>query len=237
MLKVTTKVLILLLTSTSLLQAQTAADTRTPFRFGIHASPNLSFLSSNDGEVDGSLQAKFGFGLITEFNFADNYSFSTGVEYVFRGAKGSFQPNNYTLEDGSSYDGRVVAEFKSGMVQIPVMLKMRTRPFGYYTYFADFGGSLNVNTAGQVNLKPTPTPNTNTDTGGQKPVDVAFGGVMFSIGLGGEYDLGGQTALLLGIYYNRSLFDNISADGQRVLGNKGNTYRFDYVNLKVGVLF
>ena len=66
---------------------------------------------------------------------------------------------------------------------------------------------------------------------------MAFAGAMFSVGLGGEYDLGGQTALLLGIYYNRSLFDNINADGQRVLGEKGNTYRFDYVNLKIGVLF
>lgn len=227
MLKVTTKVLILLLTSTCLLQAQTASDARTPFRFGIHASPNLSFISSNDKTANSDLRMKFGFGLIAEFNFADNYSFSTGVDYYFRGGVLTVEDATFDIAGNPGYAGPIKGDYRSGFIQVPLMLKMRTRPFGYYTFFADFGGSVNLSTDEQTTYSPTQTKNADSY--------IRAAGAMFAVGLGGEYDLGGQTALLLGVYYNRSLIDNLNPTAPGDI--QQNSYRFDYVNLKIGVLF
>lgn len=227
MLKITTKVLILLLTSTTLIQAQSPAKTRTPFRFGVHASPNISFISSSDNTANTDVKMKFGFGLITEFNFADNYSFSTGIDYYFRGGALTVTDPTFDIEGTPGYSGPVKGEYKSGFIQVPLMLKMRTRPFGYYTFFADFGGSLNISTDEKTSFSPTQAQNADSY--------IRAAGAMFTVGLGGEYDLGGQTALLLGVYYNRSLIDNLNPAAPGDI--QQNSYRFDYVNLKLGVLF
>ncbi len=227
MLKITTKVLILLLTSTCLLKAQTAAETRTPFRFGIHASPNLSFVSSSDNSASTDVKMKFGFGLIAEFNFADNYSFSTGVDYFFRGGVSTVTDSTFDIANRPGYSGPIKSTYKSGFIQVPLMLKMRTRPFGYYTFFADFGGSLNISTDEEVIFSPTEANRADSY--------IRAAGAMFTVGLGGEYDLGGQTAVLLGVYYNRSLFDNLNPKAPGSIDQ--NSFRFDYVNLKLGVLF
>lgn len=226
MLKISAKVLILFITSATWLSAQTPAETRTPFRFGIHASPNISYIATSDPTASGNVKLKFGFGLITEFNFADNYSFSTGIDYFFRGAELTVTDPDFQVVN-PGYDGPVKGDYRSGFVQVPLMLKMRTRPFGYYTFFADFGGNVGISTDESTVFQP----------GANEVKDsyIRFAAVMFSIGLGGEYDLGGATSLLLGVYYNRSLFDNLNSDAPGDLG--AYTYRFDYVNLKLGVLF
>lgn len=222
--KISAKVLILILTSSFALSAQNNSE-RTPFRFGINASPNFAYVASSDPTANTTTQLKFGFGLITEFNFAENYSFSTGIDYYFRGGEITVAEQDYETVNDTNYSGNIKADYSSGFIQIPIMLKMRTRPFGYYTFFADFGGSLNLSTDEQAEFEPS----LKSDN------YLTFAGVMFSIGLGTEYDLGGSTALLAGIYYNRSLFDNLTKDAP---GNRSAySYRFDYVNLKLGVLF
>lgn len=235
MLHLRAKVLILILMSGSITFAQDesskssnktpGSEKQVPFRLGIHASPNFSYIATDDASADGSVKMKFGFGLITEFNFAKNYSFSTGVEYVLRGGETTVdvKPADWTPP---SSNGRVKSDYTSGFIQIPLMLKLRTRPFGYYTYFVDLGGSVNIRASEKHSFTPAPAD--------ENKSYVEWIGGLFSIGLGGEYDLGGQTSLLLGLYYNHSLFDNLKAGAP---GDNLHSYHFDYVNLKIGVLF
>ena len=237
MLHIRAKVLILMLTASSVLWSQEdstnskssksdkAVEETAPFRLGIHASPNLSFVSSDDPSADGSTKMKFGFGLIAEFNFAKNYSFATGIEYVFRGGEITVNDPDYVVA-GANPNGTVKGEYKAGYLQVPLMLKLRTREFGYYTYFVDLG--LNGN------FKLSETSSISPDAVEESPYS-QWGGLQFAIGLGGEYDLGGSTSLLLGLYYNRALINSLksAAPGQ----SSDFTYRFDYVNLKLGVLF
>lgn len=227
MLKLKTKILFLLLMSGSFIQAQSTNDSRTPFRFGVHASPAISYIASSNPTASTGAKVKFGFGLITEFNFAENYSFSTGVDYIFRGGELTVTDPDFLIADDPNYEGPIKTDYRSGFVHIPVMLKMRTRAFGYYTYFADFGGSINISTDEEVSFSPT------EESLAESYIRAA--GAMFSVGLGGEYDLGGQTALLVGIYYNRSLLDNLNPNAPGSITD--NSYRFDYINLKLGVLF
>ena len=234
------KVIILLVITTFGLKAQeetpapapvtAPASSETKLRLGLHASPNLSYIQSNDPDAESSSKIKFAFGLIVEYNFAGNYSFSTGVDYIFRGGEMTLPvqyPNDLVYRTG---------EYKAGMVQIPLYLKMRTKEFGYMRYFADFGGRLGFPvdqlTEFKDDISGYEVSADDLEKNYINPVDV-----MFSIGIGGEYSLGGNTALVAGLYYNRSLADNVKTKGGIIGNEKRYGYRFDYVNLKLGILF
>lgn len=217
------KIMILLLTTSLGLLAQNTPK-QTAFRFGIHASPNFSYIASSDPGAQSSLKIKFGFGLIAEYNFAENYSLSTGIDYVMRGGELTITRTN---DLGNNVFARK-GTYNSGFIQLPILLKMRTREFGYFRYFAEFGGSVDISTDEQTDFKPIIL----------NPHDsyVPLANVMFTIGVGTEYSLGGQTSLLLGLYYNRSLIDNLN-NYSEIGTQKKYSYRFDYVSLKLGVLF
>lgn len=238
------KVIILLVLSTFGLKAQeetpaqpapaattTVASSPTKMRFGLHASPNISYLQTNDPDAETSTMVKFAFGLIVDYNFAPNYSFSTGVDYIFRGGEMALPlvvSSTKTIERTGTYE--------AGMVQIPLFLKMRTKEFGYMRYYADFGGRLGFPVDQLTEFKDSEAGYEISVDDSEKnyinPIDV-----MFSIGIGGEYSLGGNTALVAGLYYNRSLADNVKTKNGIIGNEKKYGYRFDYVNLKLGILF
>lgn len=207
---VSAKVIILLLSLGSL-QAQ--QEEATNFRFGIHGTPAISYINTTNTNAETSTKLKFGFGLLAQYYFADNYAFSTGITVMNRGGK-------MELRD-------TVGDYSSGFLQIPLMLKMQSRQFGYLTYFAEFGGSIDVGISEKVTFDPPVAFPLDSYV---RPINL-----MFTIGLGTEYSLGGKTALVAGLYYNRSLIDNLNNNSQFV--EKSENYRFDFVSLKVGVLF
>ncbi|AEV33797.1 hypothetical protein Oweho_2837 [Owenweeksia hongkongensis DSM 17368] len=229
------KVIILLVITSFGLKAQetTPVAATTPLRFGLHASPNISYIQSNDPDAESSSKVKFAFGLMVEYNFAPNYSFSTGVDYIFRGGELTLPVE--VSENPSVFINRT-GTYQAGMVQIPLYLKMRTKEFGYMRYFAEFGGRLGF-PVDQLTEFEDSSPGFEVQGDALEknyinPIDV-----MFSIGLGGEYNLGGNTSLVAGLYYNRSLADNVKTSGGTLGTEKKYGYRFDYINLKVGILF
>ncbi len=222
--------LILLLGMSLGLQAQSDGG-KSKIRMGIHAMPNVSFLSTTDEDLDTKSKLKFGFGLITEFNFADNYSFLTGVDYVMRGGEFTKDFDQAVMPGVSD----TITELNAAFIQIPLMLKMRTKQFGYMKYFAEFGGIAAFRAKEELIFKPKKVESDVNDN------YVAFADFIFSVGLGAEYHLGGQTYLLLGVYYNHSLSDILkkdkAQDANKLWDVEKYNYRFNYVGLKVGVLF
>ena len=61
---------------------------QTEFQLGLRFSPNLSWISPDAENVknDGS-RIGFNYGIIGDFNIADNYSFSTGITLTNTGGK------------------------------------------------------------------------------------------------------------------------------------------------------
>lgn len=189
------------------------------FRFGIHASPNISYLSTKADGVETPANVKFGFGLMAIFNFAENYGFASGINIISRGGELRL-PTDSTLYQGN---------YSSQFLQIPLQLRMSTREFGYSTFFATFGGSIDLRLSEENSLDPQP--------GQEIDSYVNFFNAMFSIGAGMEYSLGGNTSLIGGIYYNQSLLNNLSKDPVYGLIDKDKVYRFDYISVQVGILF
>ena len=186
------------------------------FRFGIHASPNISFISTKDEALSNPANVKFGFGLLAQFNFAENYAISSGINFTNRGG-------DLSVSNDSS--GSYSAQF----LQIPIRLKMSTREFGYSTFFASFGGSIDMRLTEEASFVPELT--------NRQDSYVSFFNAMFCIGAGMEYSLGGNTSLVGGIYYNRSLINNLVINDNTPIVDDQFVYRLDYINVQVGILF
>lgn len=230
-----TKVIILFLTTSLGALAQDAVSSNSPLRFGIHVSPNISYIQSDDPEAESASKVKFAFGLMAEYNFAANYSFSTGVDYIFRGGELTL-PVAKKNSLGNDIEVKRTGVYKAGMVQVPLFLKMRTNEFGYMRYFAEFGGRLGFPVDQTSDFQDNPVGYELTEKESSEnyinPIDV-----MFSIGIGTEYSLGGNTSVVAGLYYNRSLADNLKNTESKLGTADDYNYRFDYVNLKIGILF
>lgn len=191
----------------------------TNFRFGIHASPNISYLSTKADGVNTPAKVKFGFGLMALYNFAENYSFSSGINIVGRGGRMNLETDSITYE----------GDYSSQFLQIPLQLRMSTREFGYTQFFASFGGSIDLRLSEENTFTPRPSPEPDSY--------VNFFNAMFIIGVGMEYNLGGNTSLIAGVNYNQSLLNNLSKDPLYELIDKDRVYRFDYVSFQIGFLF
>lgn len=184
------------------------------FHLGIMGSSQLSWVNTNQDNANGGANLFFGFGGVAEYNFAERYSFSSGFEYLNRGG-------SLTLRD-------TTANYRAGFIQIPLQIKMRTRQFGYYTYFAEMGFAVGFETGEEVSWEPT----LNQASGGY----ISLFDATFRIGMGAEYDLGGDTRLFGRLQYHRALTDNL-LDSEDARLNEQSNHRFDYVSLTVGILF
>lgn len=187
------------------------------FQFGIHGLPLLNYVTTDDENVETAAKLKFGFGLITQYNFTDRYSLSTGVDILNRGGE-------ITLRD-------TTGNYSAGFVNIPIILKMRSREVGYLTYFANFGGGLSFKTGEDVSFDPEFDQNQVAELDYYiSPLNITF-----AIGGGVEYNLGGSTSLIAELTYNRSLVDNFASDNIYLTSDA--KYKLDYVALKVGIIF
>lgn len=188
---------------------------QTKFRFGLHGTPLFSYISTTDPAANPDLKLKFGYGLLAEYAFAEKYSIATGLDIMNRGAEVQYQDTSLN--------------YKAGFIHLPLAIRMRTKEFGYFTYYAEFGGALAFKISEEIEFDPN-LPEIMRIDNYVNPINA-----MFSIGAGAEYSLGGSTSLIAGIIYNRSLGDNLNEDDSRV--SDSYTYRFDYVSLRIGIFF
>ncbi len=184
-------------------------------RLGVHAAPTVSYISTSQPDAETSPALKFGFGLIADYYFAEHYAFSTGVDILSSGG-------SLTVND-------TVRDYHAGYVQIPITLKLTTREFGYFTYFARFGGGILINTNESIDFDP--------DIPRDQQLDSYINpfGLTFKFGGGTEYSFGGATSLVAELVYHRNLIDNLNNDAGGL--EKNRSFRLDYVALSIGVLF
>lgn len=198
-----------------LLAFTTSQAQERKFQLGILGSSQLSYINSNQTDVETGSALLFGFGGIAEYHFAERYSFSSGFEFMNRG--GSLKAQDTT------------GNYRAQYIQIPLQIKMRTRQFGYYTYFAEMGFAIGFETGEKVEWEPSSPAQIGESL-------VGLFDANFRIGIGTEYDLGGDTRLMGRLQYHRALANNLLA-GEDSRLDEQYQYRFDYVSLSVGVIF
>jgi hypothetical protein len=158
-------------------ETQKQADFDKKFRFGLRATPQPSWLKSNNTGSKGSGAVfGFGFGLTMEFRLSDIVHFQTGIGGDFEGgwityrndaefnaklvvdkenemveAKDELKSSEYELVNGSTQYIMNERKYKTTFVTIPVLLKMMTQEYSGMKYFMMFGGELGIRAGVKAN--------------------------------------------------------------------------------------
>lgn len=202
-------------------------------RLGLHVDPLFSFARAPGVETKNK-GIRFGIqgGLSVDYYFAKNYGFATGLNFNYQGAR-----LEYNVEDTAS-SSRFQHTYKTQFLELPLGLKFRTNEIGYLTYFLELGIVPSVLLSARADYTPDWD---GTEKKQEKANDrVTPFNLMVHIGGGVEYNLSGQTSLIIGAYYNHGLL-NMVKDSKlgtaKAVGLSDDKVNFSYVALRLGVLF
>ncbi len=221
-------------------------------RFGMLLSPTFSWMNTNINQInsDGTnLGLKL--GLITEFYFQDNYSFSTGLNFHFNAGGTLFYDDTYETVDIWNEDVEGVSEFTFAggtafkyelqFLEIPLGLTLRTREFGYLRYY--FQPSLGVGILTQSRGKVKNTGLVDPEETFNNGSATNFLNLNWGLGGGVEYSISPSTALIGGIGF-QSGFTDITKNKNTTLVRSGRSPQEDdsrgklnSLVIRLGILF
>jgi len=233
-----------------------AQESTRKFRFGLKAAPVLGWIkpdyrSMPDGySVDGG-GARFGFvwGPAAEWMLNETFIISTGVDISYTSGKLKGKGKGFVDNTSVLYDWEQL--YRVRFLDIPLMLKFRTKEIGYFRYFGLFGMGAGFRTSAKTEFSTFQGTQELKDRNDQSKKHVnLFRGSML-VGGGVEYNLSGNTSLVASIVFNNGLTNMIKDQGNLLLNNKPiylQSTGQDPVNLKesgvnnyfmlnVGVLF
>jgi len=206
--------------------AQNSPLTSYGFRLGLTATPTFGWIKPEQGKTDG-VALGFSYGLIGDFNFAPNYSFSTALTITSINGK-STEANVLPYFTGTSstapkaYD----LKYKLQYVDLPLTVKLKTVKADGKRWYGQFGLSNSINISAKQDAV----------TGGTVAGDnlnVSDNIKLYRAGLiiggGGEFDISGNTSIVAGLTFNNG-FTNIVSD-------KGRNVKNHYLALNFGVFF
>ena len=251
--------LILVLLSFGTITAQEeSVDSYRKHRLGVKIAPGISYLNIDKlGQENDGVDYTFGYGLQYEYGFSENFSISTGV--IMNSFRGNVEyidslyfvfektvSGQKMLDTASQLLGRKYT-FKS--VDIPVVLKLKTPEMDYLTYFAEFGTTISViyDSYTSKNLVIEDAGSVKTELSddlakidANQDVNLFKGSL--NVGIGAEYNLVGNTSLLVGLNWN-SAFTNIlskTSDEIYYISTKekfNQIVKSDYISLTIGIQF
>lgn len=224
-------------------------DEERNFRLGMHFTPNLSWLSTNTGgySKDGT-KLGFAYGLSTEFYLAKNYLFSTGVTLNSLGGSIMYEG---VYNNGINIPSTVVQSIKIKYVDIPLTLKLKTNQIGYISYYGNFGVNLGFRYQAKSDFEYKDIANTK-ESDVNTSSDVKFLNINLVVGGGIEYNLSGNTNIMLGLTYNNGFMNVLDTKtyvlnpiGKATIDNAGNPVKSDknasaninYFALNLGIYF
>jgi len=236
-----------------LAQGQSKMDKIT---LGVQTGLTFSWMKSNDNKINSNgVPLGFRIGLHAEYALNEKFSLCSGLHmaiaqggHLKHDVGGNFFPNSKlsspTLNNGDKPlpDG-VDIKYKLQIFEVPFSLKMRTRDFGYISYFAElpiFTLGLVSKARGSFNGDNVKAENENING------DVVALNLGLGAGLGINYALTTETALYLGVYYHSIFTDMTEDDGFKAIEKVGGGYdqvsenskgTMGQISIKVGVNF
>ncbi len=236
-------------------QAQSHIDAKR-VKLGIFVAPTLSWMhpttkKSNDNSFstrgNGS-KTGFTYGLMIDYQFADNYAFVTGIQGNMTGGRVSSQrAGGATLEPSSV--NAADFDYSFTYIEIPAALKMRTEPVvAGMRLFGQAGLTLGINVA----KKASYTVDYVDESGHVQVVSdekVLLKGTLatapvllqMNIGAGLEMPLSDNLAAYAGIFFNNGFVPDATNPNKYELAYKGtfrdgNT-RLNNFALRIGIFF
>jgi hypothetical protein len=218
------KLKVLFTTMAVLLASSTFAQLTTKYRLGIYGSLNFNKLTFEDDVINSNYRPGFGFGLLYDKFFAENYAFSTGLDIRQQRANFSyFAP----IATGSDQVERREVDLDYSYVQVPLAIKMHVNEFYFFTPFVRFGGTLGIARKSSADVI--------SDSGTEINRLTRDFLMSFMLSLGTYYQIGEQTQLYFCFDFNRSLLNNVDKD--RITQIKNEQPRFSWFTFSTGLTF
>lgn len=232
-------------------------DDNRKFRLGLQFSPNISWLKANTaGYKSNGTKFGFSYGLSFEYFMSKNYLFSTGLSMLNSGGKVSYKSTAIDLS--MVYPADVEVDYNLKYVEIPTILKLRTNEIGYLSYVGQFGFKTGFNYKSSAThmytfQNPRRDFQSNVEVkSNDSSRDINWIHMSLVIGAGIEYNISGNTSLILGITYNNGFINQLDtkvnvldANGNALIDSNGNpvyseknaSANLNYIALNIGIYF
>ncbi len=216
-------ILILSLLFTANLYAQQSMVGNYGFRLGLTAHPTFGYIKAEGGKGNG-VSLGFSYGLIGDFNFAENYSFSTGITITTINGKSTevnAQPYHGKSAAVTDYDLKYMMQY----VEVPLTIKLKTSEVNGVRWFGQFGLSNDIRLSARQDAESNGTTLAN-NVNSSDWTSLYRAGLI--IGGGGEFNITNKSSLMVGLTLNNG-FTNIT----------DNTYsvKNHFIGLNFGVFF
>ncbi len=205
--------------------AQEKTTTRHGFRLGLTAYPTFGSIKAANGKSNG-VSLGFAYGLMADFNFAENYSFNTGLTVTtINGKSTEINVLPYHAMFSSTLPVEYNLKYKMQYLEVPLTLKLKTSKIGVARWYGQFGISNNFRIGAKQDAE---------SLGKVVAADInatdftRFYRAGLIIGAGGEFDLDAKTSVMVGLSFNNG-FTNISTSK--------NSVRNHFVGINLGVFF
>lgn len=241
---------------------------RKKFRIGFNLSPSVDFFQPNTDGVDlDAAKMKFGYGMMAEYAFTNNYALAFGLEHKMAGAALDFGADadvRYISQPDTLENRLLTRTYRYDYVSIPITLKLMTNEIGYFTYFGQFGADISVLASAKTKdelqqlVKPATDSTeavfaaaTETDFTGRYNQSM-FINVKLRIGAGFEWNFSGNTSLVASVSYHNGFIDLMKDPDMDKVNNDEALFSYDenknkvpfamnanlhHVALNVGILF
>jgi hypothetical protein len=208
---------------TTTLFAQNFSIPDYSFRLGLTAHPTFGWIKPEVGKSN-SISLGFSYGLLGDFNFAENYSFSTGLTITTINGRSTEAFTVNSAGAAAPSQGEHEYKYKLQYIEIPLTVKLKTAKLNERRWYGQFGLSNDFKVGAKLDTKTTGQPEIKDG-----PANVKFYRAGLIIGAGAEFDISGNTSIAAGLTYNNG-FTDITSD-------KNTSARNHYVGLNLAVFF
>jgi hypothetical protein len=212
----------LLIISGSLFAQQTV-------KLSFSTGPSINWMSSNKDVVSGGgVKAGYDFGLVADIYFdpSQHYAFTSGLLLTHTGGELEYHNTEPFEFAGKNIDPGNSIHYRLKYLEVPLAIKLKSGPVRRWAFWGQFGlsGFINVGAKGDTTDKEILD---KTDIKDEiKAMNVAV-----NVGVGGDFDLGADIALSMGIIFKDGL-----TDVTKTHINEGKT-TVNSINFKIGVIF
>jgi len=198
-------------------------------RLSFTADPSVNWMrTSNSVTENGKSILGYDFGLNGDFYFSEDerYSFNTGIQISNTGGEISYHPSSAPNFAGTTFSSLITKiKYQIRYVEIPLAIKLKTDQFNRARYWGLFGFSamLNIGSKGTSNNGTLNKANISDEV---NPINLAM-----NVGIGFDYDLGGNNAISTGLVFQNGLMDvtTDNAFSDKTIINS--------LKLKIGLIF
>lgn len=197
-------------------------------RLAFAASPSANWMNTSNADMNrGKPILGYDFGLSSDFYFTEDerYSLSSGLQISNIGGEIKYSAGSDFKFSGTLLPGYSKVKYHLRYVEIPLAIKLKTNQFKRTSYWGQFGFSTMVNIAAKGDSNDGTLKKANIND------EVNLFNLAMIVGLGYDFDLGGNNAISTGVIFQNGLID-VTTDN--VFNDKT---IINSLKVKVGLIF